>query len=116
MSEETKQRTDQQRKAIEVYCRELADAFSGAGIDKRAVIEQFKQGVEIPWSQDGIKDDVWRVIQVAILKKESTVDLSSEEVSKVYEVVNRFTAEKFGVSVPFPDRFFHELEVQHGAS
>jgi len=113
INEQPKQRTDQQRKAIEVFCRNLAKTLNDAGLDQRAVIQHFKEGVEIPWSQDAVKDSIWRIIQQAMVKKESTVDLEPKEVSQVYEVVNRFTAENFGVSVPFPDRFNQSLENQY---
>ena len=99
-----KQRTDQQRKAIEVFCRELATALNDAGIDQRAVLAQMREGVEIPWQQETVKDTLWRRIQVAILGKESTTKLGSDEVSRVYDVLNRWTGQTFGVSVPFPEK------------
>lgn len=103
--QEWHQRTDQQRKAIEVYCAALARAFNDAGLDARAVLAKMRDGVEIPWSQERVKDLIWREIQLAILKKKSTTKLSPVEVSKVYEVVNRFTAQRFGLSMAFPSRW-----------
>lgn len=99
-----RQRTDQQRKAIEVYCRELATVLNDAGLDQRAVLAKMKEGVEIPWSQDTVKDTLWRRIQVAILGKESTTKLNADEVSRVYDVLNRWTGTTFGISVQFPER------------
>lgn len=99
-----KQRTDQQRKSIEVYCRELATALNDAGLDQRAVLAQMREGVEIPWNQDTVKDTLWRRIQVAILGKESTTKLNADEVSRVYDVLNRWTGQTFGVSVQFPEK------------
>lgn len=99
-----KQRTDQQRKAIEVYCRELATALNDAGLDQRAVLAQMREGVEIPWQQETVKDTLWRRIQVAILGKESTTKLNADEVSRVYDTLNRWTGATFGVSVQFPEK------------
>lgn len=99
-----KQRTDQQRKAIEVYCRELATALNDAGLDQRAVLAQMREGVEIPWQQETVKDTLWRRIQVAILGKESTTKLNADEVSRVYDTLNRWTGSTFGVSVQFPEK------------
>ncbi len=104
-AKEWRTRTDQQRKAIEVYCAELGTALNGAGLDMRAVLAAMKEGVEIPWSQDLVKEIIWRRIQVAMIEKKSTTRLTPEQVSKVYEVVNRFTAERFGISMPFPNRY-----------
>ena len=98
-----KQRTDQQRKAIEVFCRELATVLNDAGLDQRAVLAQMREGVEIPWSQDTVKDTLWRRIQIAILGKESTTKLDADEVSRVYDTLNRWTGTTFGISVQFPE-------------
>jgi hypothetical protein len=105
MTEQEKIRTDQQRKAIEVFCRTLADTLNAAGLDQRKVLAAMKEGVEIPWGQESVKDTIWRNIQIALVNKQSTTELETIEVSRVYDVVNRFTSERFGVSVPFPDRF-----------
>lgn len=99
-----RQRTDQQRKAIEVYCRNLADALNDAGLDQRAVMANMRDGVSLPWSQERVKDVLWREIQIAMLGKKSTTGLTTTELSAVYEPLNRWTAQTLGVSVPFPSR------------
>lgn len=99
-----RQRSDQQRKAIEVYCNELAKAMNAAGLDQRAVLASMREGVEIPWSQDRVKDTLWREVQKAMLDKTSTTNLSRQEVSQVYETLNKWTSQTLGVSVPFPER------------
>lgn len=99
-----RQRSDQQRKAIEVYCAELAKAMNAAGLDQRAVLASMREGVEIPWSQDRVKDTLWREVQKAMLDKSSTTNLSRQEVSQVYEALNRWTSQTLGVSVAFPER------------
>lgn len=99
-----KQRTDQQRKAIEVYCRSLADALNDAGLDQRAVMANMREGVSLPWSQDRVKDVLWREVQLAILGKKSTTGLTTTEITEVYEPLNRWTAQALGVTVLFPSR------------
>jgi len=61
-----------------------------------------KHDVEIPWTQETAKDHLWRPIQQAMLKKESTTELDTAEVRQVYEVLNRHLSGKLGVTVPFP--------------
>ena len=100
--ESGKIRSGQQRKAIEVYCRELAQALNEKGLDQRAVVAKMKEGVELPWSQATVKENLFRQIMQAILKKDSTTELEREEVSRVYDALNRWTAGTFGVSVLFP--------------
>lgn len=99
-----KQRTDQQRKSIEVYCRELATALNDAGLDQRAVLAQMREGVEIPWRQESVKDSLFHPVMEALTGKTSTTKLLTDEVSRVYETLNRWTGQTFGVSVQFPEK------------
>ena len=105
-------RTDQQRKAIEVYCRLLSEAINDAGFEMKAVLE-VKQ-VDVPWTQDRVKDILWKSLQAPMFPETvndkgeaSTTKLESGEVNKVYEVLDRHIAEHFGVHIPFPDRNFN---------
>ena len=138
-------RTEQQNKAIHVFCRELAKALNDAGHGMKDVmlggqlqlfydlhqevikllhadeilyndfsvdLRKLRQTMsaikierlikEIPCTEENIKEDVWKPIQKAMFNKSSTTMMERLEVSEVYETVNRFTAERFGVSVPFP--------------
>lgn len=99
---EGRKRSDQQRKAIEVFCRELARELNDAGMDQRKVLAEMREGVELPWSQERVKEVLWREVQVAVTGKKSTTTLERDEVSKVYDILNRWTADKLGVSVEFP--------------
>lgn len=98
----TKTRTDAQRKAIEVYCSILADTLNSGGLDMKLVLEQ---QLDVPWSQDSVKNILWRQVQKAAINKESTAKLSPKEVSEVYRILSRHLAEKFNVNVSFPNRW-----------
>lgn len=91
------QRTLQQNKAIHKYFTLLADALNDSGLDMKKVIT-----VDVPWSADTVKQWLWKPVQKAQLLKESTTELTTAEVDKVYETVNRLMAEKFDLHVPFP--------------
>ena len=99
-------RTDQQQKAIEVYCRELSEALNDAGFEMKKVLA-VKQ-VDIPWSQKTVKEILWRPIQEAMLEKGSTTELDIMEVDKVYRVLDRHISSNFGVSISFPNREDHD--------
>lgn len=101
-----KQRTLSQNAAIHLYFKLLASAFNEAGLDVRQV---FKPEAEIPVTETLVKDQMWRPIQRAITNKESTTRLTTDEVNKVYEVIHRHVAEKFGINVPFPSYDFGEF-------
>jgi len=93
-------RTDQQRKSIEVYCRELAEALNDSGYEMKAVLAV--KEVDVPWSQELVKNVLWKPLQKAYLDRSSTTALTTGEVSQVYEILNRHIASNFGVSVAFP--------------
>jgi hypothetical protein len=93
-------RTNKQNSALHLFLRKLADALNDAGLDMKAVL---KPEVEIPWSDSAAKEYLWKPVQKAMLGKESTKELETDEVSKVYDTLNRHLASKFGVSVPFPE-------------
>ena len=93
---EEKQRTDQQRKSLEVYCREIAQMLNESGITYRVLI----QSLDIDNSQENIKDII-RTIGTAKYKKISTADLTTKELQYCYEEFNRIIA-KFGVHLPWP--------------
>lgn len=96
-----KTRTLTQNSSIHKYCALLAEAFNDAGLDMQKVLAE---GTSIPWSEDKVKNDIWRVVQVAALGKESTTKLETNEVSKVYDIVNRHISQTFGIFIPFPSR------------
>jgi hypothetical protein len=94
-----KQRTVQQNKALHLYFELIAEKLNEAGLDMRAVL---KPNIEIPWTKESVKEHLWRPVQDLYLKKDSTTELTTDEITKVYEVLNRFLGEKHGVSQEFP--------------
>ena len=96
-----KQRTSTQNSAMQVYCRELANALNDAGLDMKKTL---KAEVDIPWTQDLVREHLWKPIQEYVIGKRSTTEANTFQYSEVYDVLNRNMAEKFGVSVPFPSR------------
>ena len=93
-------RTGQQRKAIEVYCRELAKAWRGAGLSVEFVLSKT---LDTEWTQELVKEAIFKKATDRQFNKKSTTQLEPQEVTKVYDIVNRF-AGQFGIHVPFPDK------------
>jgi len=61
-----------------------------------------KKGVDVIPSPEFIKE-LWRVIQIAKLKKYSTTQLDkNKEIDLVYEAFCKFIGENWGIYVPFP--------------
>lgn len=93
-------RTPTQNAALHLYFRQLADELNDSGYDLQKVLEQ--KTVAVPWNERMVKEILWRQLQEVITGKGSTTELTSSEVNRVYEVLDRHIAENFGLSVPFP--------------
>lgn len=92
-------RTLKQNKAIHKYFSLLSEEFNNAGLSMTKVL---KPGIDIDWTPEMIKKYLWKPVQDTMLDKKSTTKLNTKEVSKIYETLNRLTAQKFGISVVFP--------------
>lgn len=95
-----KQRTSSQQKALEVYCRLVAQELNRKGITFEVF---FKEGYQVPWSQGLVKDEVWRPVQRAIVGKESTTEPCTIEYPKIYDRINDKLA-RHGIHVPWPEK------------
>lgn len=101
MSQEEKkypERTLLQNRALHLYFQSVADILNEAGLDMRAVL---KPGIEIPWSKETVKNFLWRPIQRIQLGKESTKELTTVDIDKVFDTMNRHLA-NHGVHEDFP--------------
>lgn len=92
-------RTLTQNAALHKFLEMLADALNDAGWDMKRTL---RADVDIPWTKQTAKDQLWRPIQDAYLQKKSTADADTDEYRKVYSVLNRHLSEKCGVHVPWP--------------
>jgi hypothetical protein len=92
-------RTLTQNKAIHKYFELLSEGLNDAGLDMKKVL---KPSVDIDWTPDMIKTHLWKPIQDVMFEKKSTTELTTKQVSQVYETLNRHLAQKFGIAVGFP--------------
>lgn len=77
----------------------LAEDLNDAGLDMKKVL---KPEIEIPWTQENIKNLMFKPIIKAMFGVDSTKDLDTKQISEAYEVLNRHTASKLGISVAWP--------------
>ena len=92
-------RTNRQNRSLHLFFTMLADELNNSGNDMRRTL---RHDVEIPWNGDTVKQWLWKPIQEAMLGKKSTTQLTTKEIDKVYETLNRHLADKLGVHTPFP--------------
>ena len=95
------QRTPSQNNALHLFFKLLADSLNESGLDQRKVL---KESVDIPWTAEAIKEQMWKPIQKALYNKEHTAELDKvEELDHVHEDLMRHLGEKFHVEfLPIP--------------
>lgn len=91
-----KQRTINQNSALHLYCKVLAETLNEAGITQDVLV----RGIEVDNSPESVKA-VFRALGKAKYGKESTADLTTKEMSDIYEEFNRHTS-KIGIHLPWP--------------
>lgn len=94
-----KQRTTKQNRSLHKYFELLSEALNDAGYDVKKTL---KADFEIDWSPVLIKEIIFKPVMKAKYAKKSTTDLSSGELQIMYDELNRYIGNKFGVFVPFP--------------
>ena len=95
-------RTEQQNKAIHLYCERLGDALNDAGYEIKKVMAV--KTADVPWTKDSVKELLWRPLQEAAVDKHSTTALEVMEVDRVYSILDRHISSNFGVHVEFPSK------------
>jgi hypothetical protein len=88
--------TDSQRNAAWLYMTMKAKQLNEAGLEMRKVL---KPTYELPWTKDSFHDHIFIPIQKAMFGTTSMRSLKKLQVSKVYDVIERELAEKFGVDI-----------------
>ena len=73
----SKQRTLNQNSALHLFYDLLAECLNDAGFDMKKTL---KPEVDIPWTGDLVKTHLWKPIQLSLLGKKSTTELTKEEV------------------------------------
>lgn len=98
-------KTDAQRNAFHVWLRLLAEELNAAGLDQRVVFEQMREGVERPWTLETCKDNLWRPLQQAMVKKAFTEELKINEHDEIYNVLHRWLVSKGFPCPPWPNKW-----------
>jgi len=100
-----KPRTTKQQSALEVWCRATAKFFNDSGFTREIRCSIFKDGsFECDWTRSSVKDEVWRPVQVALTKKESTTEADTVDYALVYETLVRAFGGKGITLPPWPTR------------
>lgn len=92
------QRTQKQNNSLHKFCELLAEAMDEAGIDMKTAVK-----APIRPTKENVKETIVKVVMNALYPDvESTTQLTTKELQEVYENVNRFTGQLWGIHVPWP--------------
>jgi hypothetical protein len=94
--------TNKQRSALHVFCREYAKALNDAGFLRRKISIRTDEILEVDWTEEAFKEDVYKVILKALSGKGSTERQSTVEPSVVADHINRHFGETKGITVAWP--------------
>jgi len=92
-------RTSSQNRSLHVFVRWISQALNEAGI---SMTEFYKEGADMMWTPDSVKDHIWRVVQKAAYGKDSSAKLTTAEHSRVVTEVQQIVSRK-GVLVNYPN-------------
>lgn len=109
-----KQRTIQQGKAVHVFCELLAKTLNDMGLDQRKVL---KPSIDIPWTKEAVKLNIWHPIQEAMYGTNSTAFLrKQEQIDAIHKVIMRELGRNHFVEyIPFPvDKRKQHEKVSYG--
>lgn len=95
-----KQRTIRQNSSLHLLFEQTAKMLNSEGYDMRAVINP---EIDILWSAYTVKEHIWRPVQKAYMGKKSTTELTTADLDKIYDIINKALAERTGLNLPpFP--------------
>ena len=88
-------RTTRQNAAIHAFFRDVATELNAKGIDYQHFFTRF----DFEFTEHSVKDHIWKPVQKAVLGFEETHKLERDQVSKIYDILNRKLSEH-GIFVP----------------
>lgn len=94
-------RTDQQRKALEVYCSIMAKLLTEDGQTQNSVIDLIKNGFELPITQEWVKI-IFRKTGFDSYGKKSTSKLTTVEMIDTYKAVDAGFGQLVGIRADWP--------------
>lgn len=94
-----KKRTTQQNRALHLWFTQLAEELNNHGLD---ITKTLSRKIQHPWTPVLIKELIFRPVMKSYIRKQSTKELKTDEIDKVFDVINRWLGENYGIGVMFP--------------
>lgn len=93
------QRTPRQNRSAHLWFKHIADELNSSGMDMQTVLAK---RVGIRWTEEAVKESLFKVLAKAMYQKDSTTKLSTKEFTHVAEQLSDVMARDYGVIVEFP--------------
>jgi len=96
--------TRQQQKSLHLGCTLLGKKLNDAGLNQKKVLEKLPDIIDVQWNMTSIKE-LYKILMTAMYGYTSTTELSTKEISSVWERLMDILMKEWGteVNVPFPD-------------
>ena len=94
-------RTYRQNRTIHLLFRRMAEALNEAGFE---ISHPFKPDLEIPWSEESVKDLLYRPIITSYFKVDRSSLLDTAQLSESMEILVDAVNRNTGVYVPIPSQ------------
>lgn len=106
-------RTLPQNASLHKYCELRATQLDDAGIKKVDLLTKMK--AEMPWSMEGVKEDIWKTFQVFKGFGSKTSKLKTNEVTQVFDLCTQFFGEIMQLPfIDFPNEEERRREQRYG--
>ena len=94
-----KTRSSQQNNALHLWFDLLSQEFNKQGVDMRAII---RNDIDIMWTPYSVKEYLWRPVQKQMFGKKSTTKITTEEINKIYDIINKTISERTNGIIKVP--------------
>ena len=113
MEKQERRRTIQQNKCIHKMFSEVARELLNAGIERKTIVEDL-DSFSVP-IDDAFVKEIWRAIMFTQTGKQSTTEMTTSEIDKVYDTFNLFLGENYGIHIPFPsmESLYQQYMIEH---
>lgn len=98
-----KTRSSAENRALHLYYKNVADCLVEIGYNHKYINHITGEIIEMPFTKDLFKDEIWRKLQIEMFKIESTTGLTNPMINDILEVLGMWLGEK-GILVKFPNR------------
>ena len=94
-----KQRTTLQNRSIHLWFEQVEQAAAEEGLTFDQIV---MESVELPVTKELMKE-LWKAVQYKLYGTDSTKEMTTDQVDKIFDVLNKHLGQVAGIYVPYPD-------------